>query len=326
MASRLCHRSTLWTDDSGAKLTGAAHLSLLSHLFTTVVDLRDELIAAGVAVRRSDTILPMDWVAGSVSAYLNRWAVQRTGDVVTTPSSWLVPGLWRGRNVMLKVARIAEESRGGRVLAWWAGSAAADVYEVNDQAILMDRASGQRDLTAMCQAGLDDEATHILCETIASLHTVPDTVSAPADVVPLSLWFRDLIGEEAMQLHTDNIHRVATMTRELLEASVEEKHVVLHGDFHHGNVLDFDGRWRAIDPKGLFGARTFDYANIFCNPDTDSALSNFHRRLAIVGEHSGIDIDAVRSWVIAWCALSVSWTAKGGGQPWTAHAILDEFG
>jgi streptomycin 6-kinase len=203
----------------------------------------------------------MDWVAGSVSAYLNRWAVQRTGDVVTTPSSWLVPGLWRGRNVMLKVARIAEESRGGRVLAWWAGSAAADVYEVNDQAILMDRASGQRDLTAMCQAGLDDEATHILCETIASLHTVPDTVSAPADVVPLSLWFRDLIGEEAMQLHTDDIHRVATMTR-----------------------------------------------------------------LAIVSEHSGIDIDAVRSWVIAWCALSITWTAKSGGQPWTAHAILDEFG
>jgi len=185
-------------------------------------------------------------------------------------------------------------------LAWWAGSAAADVYEVNDQPILMDRASGQRDLTAMCQAGLDDEATHILCETIASLHTVPDTGSAPADVVPLSLWFRDLIGEEAMQLHTDNIHRMATMTPELLEASVE-KHVVLHGDVHPGNVLDFDGRWRAIDPKSLLGARTFDYANIFCNPDTDS-------------------------WVIAWCALSVTWTAKGGGQPGTAHAILDEFG
>lgn len=39
----------------------------------------------------------------------------------------------------LKVARVAEEARGGRVLAWWAGSAAADVYEVSDQAVLMDR-------------------------------------------------------------------------------------------------------------------------------------------------------------------------------------------
>lgn len=268
----------------------------------------------------------MDWVAGTVSAYLERWAVQQSGDVVITPSSWLVPGLWRHRNVMLKVARIAEEARGGRVLAWWAGSAAADVYEVNDQAILMDRASGPRDLTAMCQAGLDDEATHILCETIGSLHNVPDTSPAPADVVPLSLWFHDLIETEAVWIDTDHIHRAATVTRELLEASAADKHAVLHGDVHHGNVLDFDGRWRAIDPKGLLGARGFDYANIFCNPDTESALSNFHRRLAIVNEHSGIDVDTVRSWVIGWCALSVTWTAKSGGQPWTAHASLGEFG
>jgi streptomycin 6-kinase len=270
--------------------------------------------------------LCMDWVAGTVSMYLDRWAVQRTGEIVITPSSWLVPGLWRGRNVMLKVARIAEEARGGRVLAWWAGSAVADVYEVTDQAILMDQASGQRDLTAMCRAGLDDEVTRILCDTIASLHNVSDNQPAPADVVSLSLWFHDLIETEAAKRHTENIHRAATTARELLEASAADKHVLLHGDIHHGNVLDFDGRWRAIDPKGLFGPSTFDYANIFCNPETDLALSNFHRRLAIVSEHSGIDVDTLRSWVIAWCALSVTWTAKSGGQPWTAHAILGEFG
>jgi streptomycin 6-kinase len=277
-------------------------------------------------MRRPDTILHMDWAAGTVSDYLDRWAVQRSGDTVITPSSWLVPGLWRDRNVMLKVARIAEEGRGGRILAWWAGSAVADVYEVNDQAILMDRASGKWDLAAMCRASLDDEATHILCETIASLHNVPGTSPAPADVVPLSLWFHDLIETEAARLHTDNIHRAATVARELLEASALDEQVVLHGDVHHGNVLDFDGRWLAIDPKGLFGPRAFDYTNIFCNPATDSALSNFHRRLAIVSEHSGIDVDTVRSWVIAWCALSATWTAKSGGQPWTAHAILGEFG
>jgi streptomycin 6-kinase len=268
----------------------------------------------------------MDWVAGTVSMYLDRWAVQRTGEIVVTPSSWLAPGLWRDRKVMLKVARIAEEARGGRVLAWWAGSAAADVYEVTDQAILMDRASGPLNLTAMCRAGLDDEVTHILCDTIASLHNVSDNQPAPADVVLLSLWFHDLIKTEAAPFHTDNIYRAATMARELLEASATDKHVVLHGDVHHGNVLNFDGRWRAIDPKGLFGPSTFDSANIFCNPETDLALSNFHRRLAIVSEHSGIDVDTVRSWVIAWCALSVTWTAKSGGQPWTAHAILGEFG
>ncbi|WP_343319598.1 aminoglycoside phosphotransferase family protein [Arthrobacter sp. TMP15] len=268
----------------------------------------------------------MDWVAGTVPAYMDRWAIGQRGDMVITPSSWLVPGRWHDRNVMLKVARVAEEARGGRVLGWWAGCAAVDVHEVTDQAVLMDLASGQRALTAMCQAGRDDETTSILCETIASLHGVPDKSSAPRDLVPLALWFQDLIAPHAAKPHGGNLERAATMAQELLEASAAEAHVVLHGDLHHGNVLDFNGRWRAIDPKGLFGHRAFDYANIFCNPSTDVALKNFHRRLAIVSEHSGLDVDTVRSWVIAWCALSVVWSDKSGGQPWTPHAILSTFG
>ena len=272
------------------------------------------------------TIVLMDWVAGTVPVYLDRWAIQPHGETVATPSSWLVPGRWHDRDVMLKVARIAEEGRGGRVLAWWAGSAAAEVYEVSDQAVLMDRASGQRDLTAMSQTGLDDEVAHILCGTISSLHSASAVLAAPAGIVPLSQWFQDLIGADAARLQAGSMARAATMARELLDASGIEAQVVLHGDVHHGNVLDFDGRWLAIDPKGLFGHRAFDYANIFCNPATDLALSRFHRRLAIVSEHSGLDVDVVRSWVIAWCALSVAWTDNSGGQPWTAHAILSEFG
>jgi streptomycin 6-kinase len=268
----------------------------------------------------------MEWVAGTVPAYMERWAIDQRGDMVTTPSSWLVPGRWHDRNVMLKVARVAEEARGGRVLAWWAGRAAPEVHEVNDQAVLMDLASNHRTLTALCLAGRDDETTNILCETITSLHGVPDKSSAPTDLVPLPLWFQDLIETRAAKPQADKIQRAAAMVRKLLEASATETQVVLHGDVHHGNVLDFNGRWHAIDPKGLFGHRAFDYANIFCNPSTAVALKNFHRRLAIVSELSGLDIDTVRSWVIAWCALSVVWTDKTGGQPWTAHAILNTFG
>jgi streptomycin 6-kinase len=177
----------------------------------------------------------------------------------------------------------------------------------------------------MSQTGLDDEVTHILCGTISSLHSASAISAPPAEVVPLSQWFHDLIGTDAARLQAGSLARVAAMARELLEASDTEGQVVLHGDVHHGNVLDFNGRWLAIDPKGLFGHRAFDYANIFCNPTADLALSRFHRRLAIVSEHSGLDVDVVRSWVIAWCALSVTWTNNSGGQPWTAHAILSEF-
>src|SRR5450830_1722567 len=67
------------------------------------------------------TIVLIDWVVGTVPVYLDRWAIQPHGETVATPSSWLVPGRWHDRDVMLKVARIAEEGRSGRVLAWLGG-------------------------------------------------------------------------------------------------------------------------------------------------------------------------------------------------------------
>lgn len=54
---------------------------------------------------------------------------------------------------------------------------------------------------------------------------------------------------------------------------------VLHGDLHHGNVLDFGPLgWLAIDPKGLHGESGFDYANILSNPDRASAPHGHHCR------------------------------------------------
>lgn len=275
--------------------------------------------------RRADTIASMDWVAGALADYVDRWGIVQDGDAITTPSSWLVRGRWGERNVMLKVARVAEEARGGRVLAWWAGRAAAAVHEVNDQAVLMDLASERRSLSAMSQTGRDDESTQALCETIASLHSAGDRSSAPADLVPLPVWFHALSDPRRTGPHTREFRRATTMARELVTESSESTHMVLHGDIHHSNVLDFGGHWRAIDPKGLVGHRAFDYANIFCNPSTDIALANFHRRLAIVGEHSRLDIDTIRAWVIAWCALSVAWSGQHKSKRWAAHAILSEF-
>ncbi len=259
-------------------------------------------------------------------AYLKRWDVHPDGEAMSTPSSWLVPGLWRDRRVMLKVARVEEEARAGLVLGWWDRAAVA-VHEVDDRAVLMDLATGDRDLARMSLDGLDDEATIILCQSVSALHAVSRTKAPPHDVIPLAQWFRGLIDPATRAPAIPRgpaIERAAAIARDLLEATGEE--VVLHGDIHHANVLDFAGQWLAIDPKGLIGDRAFDYANIFCNPDTATAIANFPRRLAIVSEHSGIDQQTLRSWITAWCALSASWTMESGGTPWTAQAILAEFG
>jgi streptomycin 6-kinase len=95
---------------------------------------------------------------------------------------------------------------------------------------------------------------------------------------------------------------------------------VLHGDLHHGNVLDFGARgWLAIDPKGFVGERGFDYANIFTNPDLDDPTRPvgtepgcFARRLDIVADAARLSRRRLLCWISAWTGLSASWFLADG--------------
>jgi len=85
---------------------------------------------------------------------------------------------------------------------------------------------------------------------------------------------------------------------------------VLHGDVHHDNFLDFEEQgWLAIDPKWIYGERGFDYANIFCNPDFDSATPphRFLRRLQLVTDATGLERRRLLQWTLAWAGLSAIW-------------------
>lgn len=106
---------------------------------------------------------------------------------------------------------------------------------------------------------------------------------------------------------------------------------MLHRDIHHDNILDFGKRgWLAIDPKRLFGARGFDYANLFCNPDVGRAgppiatrPDRFERRVEIVCEAAGLERRRLLQWILAWEDLSASWFISDGVSPETDMRIAE---
>lgn len=209
---------------------------------------------------------------------------------------------------MLKLAT-EHEARGSAVMEWWDGRGAAQVWERDGGVVLLERAMGARALSAYARTENDEMATRILCQTIACLH-VPRT-NPPPPLVDLQEWFRDL--ENRASHYGGPLLRPAEVARKLLAEPREE--VVLHGDIHHDNVLDFGERgWLAIDPKGLWGERAFDYANIFCNPDLACAEPPvavrpdiFRHRLDVVVECSGLNRHRLLEWIIAWTGLSAVW-------------------
>lgn len=113
--------------------------------------------------------------------------------------------------------------------------------------------------------------------------------------------------------------------------STQQDIVTLHGDLHHGNVLDFGASgWLAIDPKGLKGERGFDYANIFTNPDLGNPVPRiavvpemFKKRLKIVTETAGLDRKRLLMWIIAWCGLSAAWSLESNDTVSVATKIAE---
>jgi streptomycin 6-kinase len=241
--------------------------------------------------------------------YLARWDLVPDGERFETPSSLLVPVRRYGVPAMLKIPREEEERRGSRLMVWWDADGAAKVLAHDGQALLIERAQGTRTLAAMVADGRDDEATRILCDVARRLHQPRAT--PPPELVPLTRWFEALA--PAARAHGGLFSKADATARRLLASPRDV--VVLHGDIHHGNVLDGGERgWLAIDPKGLLGERTFDFVNILRNPDAATAArpGRFERQVGVLAEAAALDRRRLIAWTLAFTGLSAAWHLADG--------------
>lgn len=239
--------------------------------------------------------------------YIDRWALTPDGDPIVTHSSRLLPVLCGGAPAMLKIATVPEEKWGAGLMLWWDGIGAARVLAHDDDAILLERAVGGRSLAEMAANGADDKASHIICNAVAALHK-PRKAAEPC-LIPLAERFQALTTAPEGEL----LERSAKAARLLL--SDPRDVVPLHGDIHHGNILDFADRgWLAIDPKRLKGERGFDYANLFCNPDhaIAAAPGRLARQVALVAQAAQLERTRLLQWILAWAGLSAAWHIEDG--------------
>lgn len=245
------------------------------------------------------------------SPYLRRWRLLPDGEPRITPRGALLPVRAGTSAAMLKIALCAEEQAGNALMVWWRGCGAARILAWENAALLLERAQGKRSLASMAALDRDDEACRILCGCAQELHR-PRQAPYPK-LTPLRERFQAL--KRGAETRGGILRLCAATADELLAAPREI--VALHGDLHHGNVLNFAARgWQAIDPKGLLGERGFDYANIFCNPVPEVALNPFRfvRRLEVVASAADLERQRLLQWTAAWAGLSAVWFLEAGEQ------------
>jgi len=142
--------------------------------------------------------------------------------------------------------------------------------------------------------------------------------AAPEGPTPLQERFSFLFRRAALESRSPLLVRAAAVADDLL--SDPRDIGVLHGDLHQGNILPSSTRDRlAIDPKGLFGERTYDAANILCNPaGMDDLVANETRLLRnaeILAEMAGLDLTRLLAFTFAHACLSACWSEEDGDDP-----------
>jgi len=183
--------------------------------------------------------------------HLTQWRLTLDGEPFETHSSWL-SFVRRGQDrAILKVFKPeSDEAPGARFLLLHKGAGTVRVLESDPKAILLERVVPGTRLETLSLGGRDDEATHIICDTIEKLQSARAVIAG---------W----PGHEEQVAEFKRRIAVAPLTPEIaaraqalfLELEATQKHrVLLHGDLHHENILfDDDRGWLAIDPKGVVG-------------------------------------------------------------------------
>jgi streptomycin 6-kinase len=163
----------------------------------------------------------------------------------------------------------------------------------------------------------DDERTSIAADVMKKIwRDVPER----RNFILLSNWFDGL---KEIRPHFNGgmgvfpkklLEQVESILPELF---ADENIKLMHGDFHHYNVLFSERGWLVIDPKGVIGPVGYETAPLMMNPWGElSSSTEFKaradRRAGILSERLGIPRGRIIQWATAHAILSTWWGIEDG--------------
>lgn len=254
-----------------------------------------------------------------LTGYLDAWDLTDPQPVTVTATSRIYTVHHRGETAILKLLAPGEteEPVGALALQYFGGSGAVRLINSDGCAHLLEYAYGD-DLTDLVRMCGDEEATRVIADVIRQMHGVNRPLPEQG-LFGLDRWFRELFVKAAADRMAgiDSIYLKGAAVAERLLADQRDIRV-LHGDIHHENIRWSPRGWLAFDPKGLVGERTYDCANIFCNPPISGVAHNETRLLntaGILAEELKLDYQRLLDYAFAYACLSASWSFhRGGGE------------
>jgi streptomycin 6-kinase len=225
-------------------------------------------------------------LARTAAAVARDWGIQLGEPFALSRFSYVAPA---GLGAVLKVTPAdddeADEEADG--LAFWNGDGAVRVlrHDRLRRAALIERAQPGTDISRLPE----DEATAIAVSIGLRLwRPAGEPFRWIGDHIPR--WLDN--GERA------GAGELITRARELYASLEIGRSTLVHGDFHHHNLLDAGGRHVAIDPKPMLGEPEYDVPSFLWNPYfSRMSLDVTERRIAAFVA-AGLDEQRIRAWTV----------------------------
>ncbi len=250
----------------------------------------------------------IEHLPGIIAAAERRWSLttQSVLPVGKEVSIVIAVTTAAGRPAVLKASYTdAKPRHEAAALSRWAGNGAAALLRADPVRglLLLEQLAARTSLRA------EDDASALLvaARVLRQLWVEPGQRSFPAQADRVSRWLT-LVPGRCRQLGSpfepELLHAAMTAARNLTVASGPP--VLLHGDFHRGNVLaSARAGWLAIDPCPVVGDPEFDIADLTADlaeelvgqPDADDRLATVVSDLCRALPR--LDAQRIRDWMLA---------------------------
>lgn len=221
---------------------------------------------------------------------------------------------------MLKISIVDRETvNEGQALELYDGEGAVRLFAADARlgALLLERC---RPGTPLLTVDDETEANSIAADVLRQLWRRPPA-EHPFDLAQeRALEWSETVVPEFEQLgrpfERRLVEEAADLFAELALSSSDD--VVLHQDFHHGNVLAAQRQpWLAIDPKPLVGDPAFDTGSLLRDRRHDliagpEPARRMARRVDQLSEELGLDRERMRAWGLAQAVELGLWSLSVG--------------
>jgi len=227
------------------------------------------------------------------------------------------------QDVVLKIGLPNRESRSEMAaLRLFDGEGACRLLEYDEERywMLLERLNPGVMLSTMED---DEEATRIAAEVMKMMwRPVGATHASPLqqnEFIQLTDWFHG--GFERMRkyfnggtgpLNEKLVERAESSVRDFFAEN--RNPVLMHGDFHHYNILSSERGWLVIDPKGVIGPAGYEVGPFMMNPwmSFSDGINRplIMKRINILHEHLGFERERILEWSLAHAILSAWWSIE----------------